>query len=174
MNSFNIKYVFTNKNRLNEYILKYPETSANTLTSTSAHLLIYMNRKLISTPNIVNQDFSCNVWMLDFCRNLLKVVNLEYDTEVTIRLSVEPGCLKVTKMNGTNKIKFLSEFGAANDEVYGEIVIPYADLLKESYKILDSFCKDLLKINKEIINLPEFKQIIEGRDKIKQMLEARK
>ena len=49
--------------------------------------------------------------------------------------------------------------------------VPYSEFMHEIFLFVNSFVSDLLSINQKILEDNQFKQIVEGRDKIKKMLE---
>jgi len=58
--------------------------------------------------------------------------------------------------------------------VKGEFIADFDEFVSESFSFLDKFVNHLLKMNPKLIQHKIFLNIVEGRDKIKQMLRERK
>ena len=171
MNSFNIKYNYSNKNSLEENILKYPrETGPFTITSTTAYITIKIDGKLVKGAHWGSEKLksiaTTSVWLWDFC------ILLTYET---IRIG-DGKIHKVHPIDDPTILTFVKEndlvtVTASAGYVPLQTKVSYSKFMQEILWLVDSFVSDLVSINPRISGNDQFKQIIEGRNKIKKMLE---
>ena len=174
MDSFKLKYKYGNKKNLQNSIAKYPnESGPFTITSTTAYIIIKINETLVKGSHLASPKLSSfattSIWLWDFC------ILLSYETA-----RINDGKLhKVHPIDDPTMLTFIKE----NDMVtitasagYAPLQtqVTYSEFIQEVFSFIDSFVSDLISINPRIAENNQFKQILEGRDKTRKMLEAEK
>ncbi|HIH10046.1 MAG TPA: hypothetical protein HA254_05260 [Candidatus Diapherotrites archaeon] len=171
MGSFKINYRYSNKKSLETSIAKYPkETGPFTITSTTAYISIIIDGKLVEGAHWESSNFSelatTSTWLWDFCLQLTSGVIKINDRKLHKLLLIDDPTI----------LTFVREYGVVNitasaGHTPSQTKVPYSEFMHEIFLFVNSFVSDLLSINQKILEDNQFKQIVEGRDKIKKMLE---
>ena len=103
-------------------------------------------------------------WVLFFS---LRIYELHVGKKIKFNSLDNPLTIEIEKQGSKVKI-YISGYTKST------ITTEYDIFLNKIHKFADSFIKDVLKINPKLVDHDQFKQIMEGRDKIKKMLEEAK
>ncbi len=174
MGSFKIKYKYSNIDSLKHNISKYPQESGpSTITSTTAFISIIINQKLVKGSHWASERLKSSAttsgWLWYFCEDISSEVIKINDRKLH----------KVIPIDDPTMITFVRENGLVNLSASAGYVpiqtkVRYFEFMQEIFNFVNSFVSDLITINPRISENHEFKRIMEGRDKIKKMLEEAK
>ncbi len=174
MKNLKIEYKFNNKNDMKAELLKFNKKGDLFHTElTGGCISIYFDSVLLKPlkengkyikDEKINGKVVITDWIWDWAAFFAYYIPKLNEKEVNFTSLDNHLELKISKKDAEVYIE-LSGY------LKGNIKTEYKNFIKEVYSFTNSFANDLLSINPNLVKNEQFKQIIEGRDKIKKMLE---
>jgi hypothetical protein len=135
--------------------------------------IVQMDENQVDVMHKKEKKFTMTDWMWLWCYNFSIVIpRLTYGKELIINSNDGSERLSLKKAGNDVKIKLLTGF--YKDGKYTpenkETTAPFNEFLEEILQLLERFTKEMKKINPKVVENPEFRQIIEGQEKIREML----
>lgn len=143
--------------------------------STFSYIFFYFDDKLIVNHRLKPESknkFTISDWMWVWCHYFSVIIPKLMDNQEHVIESLDdPEGLILTKKMEKINVKLKSgDYKRNKYRLWGEITLPFGEFLEEILELIERFAKEMISINPKVAENPEFKQIIQGREKIRKMI----